>query len=78
MFQYADKVWMQGTTEGSFGTYTHARPGPITVTYTSQDFTHSDYVPKSNPPVSIPLGTLNIDTLEKTDLYEAATNAYKT
>ena len=29
MFSYADKVWTQGTSEGSFGTYTHARPGTV-------------------------------------------------
>ena len=27
MFQYADKVWMQGKSEGSFGAWTHAGPG---------------------------------------------------
>jgi len=69
MFQYADKVWTQGTSEGSFGAWTHARAGSVTVTYTAKDFTHWD---------APALGTLNIDTLEKTDLYAAVTNCYKT
>jgi hypothetical protein len=75
MFSYADKVWAQGTSEGSFGTYTHARQGTTTVTYTDRDFTHRDYKPGSSQP--IPLGTLNIDHLEKTDLCAAVTKAYK-
>jgi hypothetical protein len=70
MFSYVDKVWAQGTTEGSFGTYTHARQGSITVTYTAKDFTHRDN--------NVPLGTLNRDILEQTDLYAAVTKAYKT
>ena len=69
MFSYVDKVWAQGTTEGSFGAYTHARPGSTTVTYTDKDFTHWD---------GVPLGTLNRDILEQTDLYAAVTRAYKT
>ena len=51
----------------------HAGPGPITVTYNEGDFTHRDYNGKDK----IPLGTLNIDVLEKTDLYAAVTTAYK-
>lgn len=74
MFSYADKVWVQGKTEGSFGAWTHARPGPVTVRYTEEDFSHRDY----NGPNKIPLGTLNIDVLEKTDLYAAVAGAYKT
>jgi hypothetical protein len=70
MFQYADKVWMQGTTKGSFGTYTHARPVHGPVTFTGADFSHRDN--------NVPLGTLNIDTLAKTDLFAAVTKAYKT
>jgi len=76
MFSYVDKVWKQGTSEGSFGAWTHARQGPITVTYTEEDFTHRDYIGPTK--VKVPLGTLNIDVLEKTDLYEAVTKAYKT
>jgi hypothetical protein len=70
MFSYVDKVWAQGTTEGSFGTWMHARQGSVTVTYTAKDFTHRDN--------NVPLGTLNRDILEQTDLYAAVTRAYKT
>ena len=45
------------------------------MTYTDKDFTHRDVVPGT--PNLIPLGSLNIDHLEKTDLYEAVTKAYK-
>ena len=69
LFQYADKVWKQGTSEGSFGAWTHTRTATTTVTYTGADFTHWD---------APSLGTLNIDTLEKTDLYAAVTDCYKT
>jgi hypothetical protein len=70
MFQYADKAWAQGTTEGSFGTLTHTGPVHGPVTFTAADFTHRDN--------NVPLGTLNIDTLAKTDLFAAVTKAYKT
>jgi hypothetical protein len=69
MFSYADKAWMQGTSEGSFGAWTHAAAGPITVTYTGEDFTHWD---------APTLGTLNVDQIAKTDLYAAIVNCYKT
>jgi len=46
-----------------------SRAGSVTVTYTAKDFTHWD---------APALGTLNIDTLEKTDLYAAVTDCYKT
>ena len=69
MFSYADKAWMQGTSEGSFGAWTHAAPGPITVTYTAKDFTHWD---------APTLGTLNVDQIAKTDLYAAIVKCYKT
>jgi hypothetical protein len=74
MFSYLDKVWAKGS-EGAFGTWTHARQGSTTVTYTDKDFTHRDVVPGT--PNLIPLGSLNIDHLEKTDLYDAVTKAYK-
>lgn len=70
MFSYLDKVWVKGKSEGSFGAWTHARPGPVTVSYGDEDFPHSR-------DKSLPLGTLNIDILEKTDLYGAVTKAYK-
>ena len=49
MFSYLDKVWAKGS-EGSFGTWTHARPGATKVSYTDKDFTHRDMVPNSQPP----------------------------
>jgi hypothetical protein len=66
-FQYADKVWVGGS-EGSFGAYHHARQGPCTVTYTVKDFKLWD-VPDT--------GTLNVDVLEKTDLFAAVCSAYQ-
>ena len=68
MFSYADKVWMQGTSEGSFGAYTHAGTGPVTVTYTAKDFTHWDVSE---------FGTLNIDNLQQTPLHDAVMKIYK-
>ena len=52
MFSYLDKVWATGS-EGAFGTWTHARQGSTTVTYTDKDFTHRDVV--LEPPTSYPL-----------------------
>jgi hypothetical protein len=75
-FSYADKVWMQGHSEGSFGAYTHAGPGPCTITYTDSDFSHRDYDP--NPPHNpIPLGTLNVDDIKETPLYAVVKGCYK-
>ena len=68
MFSFADKSWMQGTSEGSFGAWTHATPGPVTVTYTGKDFTHWD---------APTLGTLNVDHMNETDLYAAVAKCYK-
>jgi hypothetical protein len=65
---YSDKVWMQGSSEGSFGAWTHTGAGPVTVTYTGKDFTHWD---------APTLGTLNVDQIGKTDLYAAVTKFYK-
>jgi hypothetical protein len=68
-FSYADKVWLPaGVSEASFGAHRHARQGSCTITYTNKDFKFGD-VPKT--------GTLNVDVLEKTDLYEAVHSAYQ-
>ena len=72
-FQYADKNWTQGTSEGSFGTCTHAGTGPCTITYSDQDFTHRDVDGSGN---LIPIGTLNVDVLTNTDLYDAVRSCY--
>jgi hypothetical protein len=66
-FSYADKVWMQGTSEGSFGAWTHAGPVECTITYSNADFTHWD--------VPTP-GTLNVDLMTKTELWEAVKQSY--
>jgi hypothetical protein len=72
-FQYADKNWTQGTSEGSFGTWTHAGAGSCTITYSDSDFTHRDADGSGN---LIPIGTLNVDVLAKTDLYDAVSSCY--
>ena len=64
--------------QGAFGTWTHARPGATKGELYGQGFHASDMVPNSQPPKAISLGNLNIDHLEKADLYEAVTKAYKT
>jgi hypothetical protein len=70
MFSYADKVWKMNESEGQYGVWTHSREKPrVTVTYTAKDFTHWD---------APSLGTLNIDILEQTDLYDAVKNCYTT
>jgi len=66
-FSYADKVWMQGTSEGSFGAYTHTPQNCCTITYSDKDFLHWD--------VPTP-GTLNVDRLAHTDLWDAVKRAY--
>jgi hypothetical protein len=57
-FEFADKVWVPGTTEGSFGAYSHGST-VSTVTYSPKDFTHWDV----NTGCTNPLSTLNVDTL---------------
>ena len=47
--------------------WTHADAGPITVTYAGKDFTHWD---------APTLGSLNVDQIERTDLYAAVTKCY--
>jgi hypothetical protein len=67
MFSYADKVWMQGSSEGSFGAWTHTNQVECTITYGPGDFTHWD-VPT--------LGTLGVDVLSKTELWGAVQQSY--
>lgn len=74
-FSFTDKVWMQGTSEGSFGAYTHQRQGACTITYSDKDFTHRDYTPPPNSKI-IPIGTLNVDVLLETKLHEVVNNCY--
>ncbi len=67
MFSYADKVWMQGKSEGSFGAWTHTGQVECTIKYGPEDFTHWD--------VPTP-GTLGVDVLSKTELWKAAHQSY--
>lgn len=66
-FSYADKVWMQGSSEGSFGVYTHTNTVECRITYSNADFTHWD--------VPTP-GTLNVDLTSRTPLFDAVKQSY--
>jgi hypothetical protein len=67
-FQFADKVWMKGSTEGSFGAFKHGSQILCSIQYGPKDFTHWEGNPND---------TLNVDVLEKTDLFDAVTSVYK-
>jgi hypothetical protein len=67
-FQFADKVWKMGESEGSFGAFTHSSEILCTIKYGPEDFTHWEADPND---------TLNVDVLAKTDLYEAVVSVYK-
>jgi hypothetical protein len=41
-FQFCDKVWMAGTTEGSFGVFTNTKDISNLIRYGLKDFTHTD------------------------------------
>jgi hypothetical protein len=41
-FQFCDKVWMEGTTEGSFGVFTNTKDVDNLIRYGAKDFTHTD------------------------------------
>ncbi len=65
-FSYTDKVWAEGS-EGAFGAWTHTDQNDCTITYGAEDFTHWD---------GVPFGTLNVDEIRHTDLYEAVKSSY--
>lgn len=67
-FQFADKVWMQGTSEGSYGAFTHSGNVTCRMSYGAEDFTHWEKAPCEE--------TLNVDALTKTALHDAVTAAY--
>ncbi len=71
-FSFVDKVWMQGSSEGSFGTYSHGpcggTGGQCTIHYSPKDFTHWEVQP----------GQLRIDTLQRTPLYDVVSDVYLT
>ena len=69
-FQFADKVWMQGTSEGSFGAYTHSGRNLATIEYSAGDFTHWD-VPEPSP------DQMTVDYLTASDLQPVVVSAYK-
>jgi hypothetical protein len=69
-FQFADKVWMQGTPEGMFGAYSHTNNVFATIQYSAGDFTHWD-VPEPVP------DQMTVDDLTPSDLLDAVMGAYK-
>jgi len=68
-FQFADKVWKQGTPEGMFGAHSHTNDFLTTVQYSAGDFTHWD-VTEPNP------DQMTVDRLERTDLFGAVSDTY--
>jgi len=68
-FQFTDKVWMQGTSEGSFGAFSHTSNISTTVTFGNGDFTHWDHG-------SCAGSTLNVDVLSKNPVYNTITSIY--
>jgi hypothetical protein len=69
-FQFADKVWMEGTSEGSFGTFSHSNNISCTVTYGNGDFTHWDNG-------SCAGNQLNVDVLTQNPSFAVVQNIYK-
>jgi hypothetical protein len=68
-FQFADKVWKQGTSEGVFGAHSHTADILTTVQYSKGDFTHWD--------VAEPIpDQMAVDVLAQTPLYDAVSAAY--
>jgi len=65
-FQFVDKVWMQGTSEGSFGAFSHSSNVSCTVTYGNGDFTHWDNGSCINNTLGVDILTVNpINTIIK-------------
>lgn len=71
-FQFADKVWMQGTSEGSFGTFSHSGYIQMHVHYRPQDFT----IPASGKG-ACGNETMTLDRLDRTPLHDVVTSRYK-
>lgn len=67
-FQFLDKVWVQGTSEGSFGAFSHTNNGACTIRYTAKDFTHWD--------VNCDGDTLLVEQISPTFLYGAVKSVY--
>ena len=68
-FQFADKVWMQGTSEGSFGAFSHGNTTLCTITYGNGDFTHWDSG-------SCDGEQMTVDQLDQTPLYSIVVKHY--
>ena len=69
-FQFADKVWLHGSSEGMFGAFEHSTDILCTITYTNADFTHWDNG-------SCDGQQLKVDVLTKSSLYDTVTQNYK-
>ncbi|WP_291326217.1 hypothetical protein [Desulfovibrio sp. UCD-KL4C] len=72
VFQFSDKVWKEGTTEGSFGAFSHGTMKDSVVINTGQ----SDYSYWPGPPCQRH-GSLAIDPLTKKSIYNQIIRAYK-
>jgi hypothetical protein len=68
-FQFADKVWIQGTSEGSFGAFSHGNTTLCTITYGPDDFTHWDVG-------SCDGEQMTVDQLNRTPLYDIVVKNY--
>lgn len=67
-FQFADKVWMGGTSEGSYGAFSHSSEILCSLDYGPEDFTHWE-----NPPCE---ERLSVDVLKRTALYDPVASIY--
>ena len=68
-FQFADKVWKQGTSEGMFGVFSHGNETLCTISYDAKDFTHWDEKTHNEP--------LRVDNLIPTPIYDILIKNYK-
>jgi hypothetical protein len=69
-FQFADKVWIPGTTEGSHGVHSQGNEIMCTINYDNADFTHWDSDECKNIP-------LRVNTLIPTPLKDVVIKNYK-
>lgn len=68
-FQFADKVWMQRTSEGAYGAFSHGNSTLCTIIYGNDDFTHWDNG-------SCDGQQMTVDQLDRTPLYDVVTKNY--
>ncbi|MBC7777511.1 MAG: hypothetical protein H7246_18910 [Phycisphaerae bacterium] len=70
-FQFADKVWLDsGSSEATFGTFSHAGGTMCTIKYGDGDFTHWDHGSCNND-------SMTVDTLSATPLHDIVVKNYK-